>query len=29
VKGIAPAMPSFAHLDGKQIDDLVAYLKSL
>lgn len=29
VKGYAPAMPPFTHLDSKQIDQLVAYLRSL
>ena len=29
VKGYPPAMPPFAHLTEKQIDQLVAYLKSL
>jgi uncharacterized membrane protein len=29
VKGFAPAMPPFAHLTDKQVDQLVAYLKTL
>ncbi|MES2658465.1 MAG: urate hydroxylase PuuD [Verrucomicrobiota bacterium] len=29
VKGFAPAMPPFAHLTDTQVDQLVAYLKSL
>lgn len=29
VKGYAAAMPSYAHLPAKEIDELVAYLKSL
>ena len=29
VKGYPPAMPTFAHLPAKHIDQLVAYLKSL
>jgi len=29
VKGFAPAMPPFAHLSVEQVDQLVAYLKSL
>ena len=28
VKGFAPAMPPFAHLTDKEVDELVAYLKS-
>jgi uncharacterized membrane protein len=29
VKGYPPAMPSFSHLDPAQVDDLVAYIKSI